>query len=692
MSFNIGLNVVEVDGFAPPTIVGASVGVAAFNILTQRGVANSPVRITSFKQFADRFGGFEANALGAYLVKGFFDNGGQRAYVNRVVAADAAPAEITLIGAGAADVLTLEAGWRGSPDPGAWANSLFVRVEPSSSVTQRLLETAPASIDGAALAAPIDMSAFPSLSLEVDGEAIPPITFGAGDFANAAQATLAQIRDAINRRTTAVIAAVETDHIQLTSAGEIAARRRSWTSLRVTANNPTLGFSQMANAVRGEVAPLAESTARLTSVADFQVGDAIRISEGADTHTAKLLRIDPDTQTVEWTPALADPAPFDPFDTRISAVEFTLAVADNGVTDEQIIESWPNLSMEPDLPNYAVTRLNDPFTGSRYLVATDANPAAVVRNTPGALAFTRLNPGNAGTATANDFIGSQPSRTGFYAFDPFDIQLVATERTDAAIVREALTYCVRRGDCMFVGAVPEASVAGGGAIPYGQTFQGKNVFGALYGPWIQVFDPVGTGATPTRWVPPTGHVMGAYARIAAGRGVWKAPAGDEAALAGALDVEYRLTDAEHTDLVKSGSVNGVRAIPGAGIIVDSSRTLSTDTRWLYVGTRLLFNFVKTSLKNGLRWVRQEPNRSTLWNTIKFGTVTPFLLGLWRQGAFGTGTPEQTFTVICDASNNPPAEVDQGNLRVEIYFYPSKPAETIVIIVGQQPSGGIASEQ
>jgi phage tail sheath protein FI len=122
-----------------------------------------------------------------------------------------------------------------------------------------------------------------------------------------------------------------------------------------------------------------------------------------------------------------------------------------------------------------------------------------------------------------------------------------------------------------------------------------------------------------------------------------------------------------------------------------SRTLSTDTRWLYVNVRLLFNYVKSSLKQGVRWVRQEPNRDTLWNAVKFNSITPFLMGLWRQGAFGTGTPEQVFTVICDASNNPPEEVDKGNFKLEVYFYPSKPAETIIIIVGQQPSGATTAE-
>ena len=54
---------------------------------------NQPTRVTSFAEFSDRFGGFDSGGFGAYLVKGFFDNGGQRAYVNRVAGSGAnAPA------------------------------------------------------------------------------------------------------------------------------------------------------------------------------------------------------------------------------------------------------------------------------------------------------------------------------------------------------------------------------------------------------------------------------------------------------------------------------------------------------------------------------------------------------------------------------------------------------------------------
>ena len=71
---------------------------------------------------------------------------------------------------------------------------------------------------------------------------------------------------------------------------------------------------------------------------------------------------------------------------------------------------------------------------------------------------------------------------------------------------------------------------------------------------------------------------------------------------------------------------------------------------------------------------------------------PFLFRLYQDGAFGPGTPAEVFTVVCGPENNPPEETALGNLRVEVYFFPSRPAETILIIVGQQDSGATASER
>jgi phage tail sheath protein FI len=579
---NIGLNVIEVDGSAPSAIQGAAVSIGAFNVLTKRGVPNRPVRITSFAEFGERFGGFDAASAGAYLVKGFFDNGGQRAYVNRVAGAgnNAPSASLATIHQGddaSPALLRLDGGYRGQTDPGRWTDGTRVTLVPSFASPVR---------QGGAIAA--------------DGT------------------TLAQL-------------------------------------------------------------------------AGFSVGDRVLLSEGADRAIQTITTLDAATGQIGWTPALANAGDFDPATATVASTDFDLAIAAPGATDPT--ETWTRLSLRRGAPNYAPTVLNDQARGSKLVRASDPRDVANQPNadTPGRQVTVTLGGGSDGTVAAGDFIGDVGARTGLRSFDPFEIQLLCTERTDPAVVQAGLDYCALRGDCMFIGTVPEAAVEGGTAIEYGAGFQGKNVYGALYGPWISVADPLATGPAPTRRIPPVGHVAGVFARIETTRGIHKAPAGDEARLLGALDVEYRLSDAEHTDLVTMGSVNGIRAIPGAGIVVDASRTLSTDIRWRYVGVRLTFNYVKTSLKQGLRWVKQEPNRDRLWDAVKFGSVRPFLMGLWRQGAFGTGEPDEVFTIICDATNNPPDEVDKGNFKVEVYFYPSKPAETILIVVGQQPSGASASE-
>ncbi len=704
MAFNIGLNVVEVDGLGTPAIVGASTSVAAFNIITQRGVPNAPSPVTSFAQFVAQYGSYTAGGLGAYLVKGFFDNGGATAFINRIVSPDATTGALastaTLTDSKAVSTLKVDAGFRGTDDSGKWGNSIYIKATASAEPQIRIQETKPASVTGTALAAAtVDMTALPSLSVAVDGEASATVlTFKAADFPGGpSAATTAQIRDAINRQTGKLIASLSADSKQiiLTSTGAVARLSRDFTRLQVTVANATLGFAIMASPVAGTPAALTGSGTTLADVSAFSIGDAIQMSDGGSSAFVKIQTIDVLTNNVTWTPALSAAAvgAFDSLKLQFSRATFDLSISYGGNDLAHQVEVFTQMSMESDTANYAVTMLNDKIIGSKYIAVTDmkSNSGPGANLPAAATTYTPLINGRDGTPTSNDFIGDQASHTGFYAFDAVNVQLVTCERTDAPILTAGLAYCAGRGDCMYVGAVPQGFVAAGQAIAYGQAFQGKKVYGALYGPWVVIADPAGTGSNPQKTIPPVGHIMGVYARTETARGIWKAPAGDDASLLGVLTVETPLSDTDHTALVKQGSVNGVRAVPRVGVIVDASRTLSTDTRWLYVNVRLLFNYVKSSLKQGLTWVRQEPNRDTLWDAIKIQTVNPFLLGLWRQGAFGTGTPAQVFTVICDASNNPPDQVDQGNLTVEVYFYPSKPAETIIIIVGQQPSGATVAE-
>lgn len=444
------------------------------------------------------------------------------------------------------------------------------------------------------------------------------------------------------------------------------------------------------------------------SISGFQVGNWVRLSDGItqNWHQISGLVEREDTETltyvVQWTEPNADNKNEYRLDDNatLSTCEFDLVVKQRvspraGTIQIVELETWEQLTLAPDLPNNALDKVNETFTGSAYITLEYPTPPELFEGShiPRIGVGFFLQDGEDGTAP-----GASDYTAALNRFDTKTIQLLAVLDNLAdgvlnAVSLRAIDYCQNetiKGDCMFVGHTPAGRDVSG-AKTFGLDLRRSKVYGALYWPWITVTDPIGSGSNPTKQIPPTGHVLGVYARIDQTRGVWKAPAGNEASVRGALAVERDITDSDHTDLVKNGSVNGIRRIRGTGIIIDASRTLSTDTRWLFVNVRLLFNFVKASLREGLRWVKQEPNRETLWNKIKYNTVTPFLLRLYQSGAFGPGKPEEVFTVICGPENNPPEQIELGNLQVEIYFNPGRPAETIIITIGQQAGGAQSLE-
>jgi uncharacterized protein len=481
-------------------------------------------------------------------------------------------------------------------------------------------------------------------------------------------------------------------------------------------NRMTVDVQDDARAVTNVVSSTV-ATAVVDSVEGLEVGSVVRLVDAAAVQQIrKLTSVNPATNQIGWTGNITGGL------TALSEVrslEFRLLVMyrPQATDPPRLVEDWRRLSMETDVANYVVARLNHPFTGSRYVLATDLSGTTGpgVEN-PGVASAQTFGSGTDNTPTDLQFSGSSAMGTGLHAFDRSEVQLVAvpdvhrlTATQRDLVLATALDYCEQRSDCMLVCSTPNRG-APGGVVPrrvadfneiesayalriqtYANGFHRRKAFGAMYTPWIQVSDPLATGPSPTLFVPPEGHVMGVYARTELERILWKAPAGVEALVRGARAAAAEFTDGQHTDLVEDGLVNGIRPTPGYGIVIAASRTLSTDTRWWFVNVRLLFNFVKSSLRSGLRFVRQEPHSEELRRSVKFNVVTPFLLGLWRRGAFGSDPAEMVFSVKCDAENNPPNEVDLGNFRVEVYFYPVKPAETVVIVVGQQPSGSVLSE-
>ena len=190
---------------------------------------------------------------------------------------------------------------------------------------------------------------------------------------------------------------------------------------------------------------------------------------------------------------------------------------------------------------------------------------------------------------------------------------------------------------------------------------------------------------------PCGAVAGIFARTDSQRGVWKAPAGLEAALVNVPELTYTLTDDENGQLNPLG-INCLRLFPLVGHTVWGSRTLdgadALASEWKYIPIRRLALFIEESLYRGTKWVVFEPNDEPLWAQIRLN-VGAFMHQLFRQGAFQGQSPRDAYFVKCDADTTTQADRNLGIVNILVGFAPLKPAEFVVIKI-QQIAGQLQS--
>jgi uncharacterized protein len=188
---------------------------------------------------------------------------------------------------------------------------------------------------------------------------------------------------------------------------------------------------------------------------------------------------------------------------------------------------------------------------------------------------------------------------------------------------------------------------------------------------------------------PCGAVAGIFARTDTQRGVWKAPAGQDAALVGVPQLTVPLTDDENGELNLLG-INCLRAFPIIGRVVWGARTLDGADRlaseWKYIPVRRTALFIEESLYRGTQWVVFEPNDEPLWAQIRLN-VGAFMQNLFRQGAFQGKTPREAYLVKCDNETTTQNDINLGIVNILVGFAPLKPAEFVIIKI-QQLAGQI----
>jgi hypothetical protein len=166
------------------------------------------------------------------------------------------------------------------------------------------------------------------------------------------------------------------------------------------------------------------------------------------------------------------------------------------------------------------------------------------------------------------------------------------------------------------------------------------------------------------------------------RGVWKAPAGTDAHVVGAVRPAVAIGDDDGRTLNARG-VNCVRRFHGSGAVVWGARTLrgadGLASDWKYVNVRRLALFVEASIERGLRWAVFEPNCEPLWARVR-AAVEAFMRGVFRDGALRGATPREAFYVRCDRTTMTQADVDAGVLIVAVGMAAVRPAEFVELRV------------
>ena len=296
---------------------------------------------------------------------------------------------------------------------------------------------------------------------------------------------------------------------------------------------------------------------------------------------------------------------------------------------------------------------------------------------------------------AVDFQGSEEKKSGVHALldvDLFNILCLPGvtdfQVNDAiAVLSTAIPFCERRRAFCIVDC-PESWTtfddARDGLSDF-NSVRSKNA--AMYFPRVEMPDPLDDNRLRT--FSPSGIIAGIYARTDATRGVWKAPAGQEASLTGVRSLVYKLTDGEN-GLLNPLGLNCLRVFPIVGAVNWGARTLHgadvLASEWKYIPVRRLALYLEESLYRGTQWVVFEPNDEPLWAQIRLN-VGAFMHNLFRQSAFQGTSPRDAYFVKCDKETTTQNDIDRGIVNILVGFAPLKPAEFVIVKI-QQMAGQI----
>jgi hypothetical protein len=407
----------------------------------------------------------------------------------------------------------------------------------------------------------------------------------------------------------------------------------------------------------------------------------------------------------------------------------TIRRGDDNNSTKNILETWANVSLDPQLPNYISRVIGDlkpvytaatgnstayvNFTGTYNNISQYVRVASVT--TPNVDSID-----NNGLYKANQYSGSLPlvgsgsyggsfsggvadtnttklmneyitstNVQGFSAADynlafnllanadeyRYNMLLAPGVGLDNSAVSTMISTVEGRGDSI---AITDTGVYGTAINQATTNASGQSSnYAATYYPWVQLFS---SNLGKVVWCPPSTVIGGVLAFNDSVGAEWFAPAGlNRGGIPSVVRAERRLQQTDR-DVLYSGNVNPIATFPGTGTCVWGQKTLQRKPTSLdRVNVRRLLIALKDFIGGVSRTLVFEQNTTVTRNRF-LSQVNPYLESVvQRQGLFA-------YKVIMDDSNNTADVVDRNQLVGQIYIQPTKTAEFIILNFNILPTG------
>lgn len=350
------------------------------------------------------------------------------------------------------------------------------------------------------------------------------------------------------------------------------------------------------------------------------------------------------------------------------------------ITNDVLLESYENIVLTPATSSDNIETVVNQL--SQYVLVDVVDEA----NAPSTAVFPLTGGSNGAAVVASDY-----ETTVAGSFDLVDRPLVlflpsldVTIGANAALslYNSLAGWAAADGKHFIVMETPESRNPTQ-AIAAANTASGYS-HSAMYYPHYFIADPVGRSSSSIRKIGPSGAIAGLFMLTDATTGPFKAPAGVNTRVAGAIALERQFSSTELDNMNSAATpVNAIRQLPGAGISVMGARTLKQDgTANKYVNMRRSLIYIRKKLNDLTQFALFENNDERLWERINT-TLSVFLNEYANQGGLRGATPAEAFYVKVDAENNPDASIAQGEVNIEVGVALQYPAEFVVITLSQK---------